>query len=253
MQEPISQSISDNNAAHFRFERDDVFARIASRYDLLSDIFSLYIHRHWKRKVAQEISTHEWQLLLDSASGTGDIVLRIVRNLKNLRNRRIIASDVSEAMLSIAHEKLPLSTNLSLVQLDAHSMPSIVDSSIDLYSISLGLKICNRTKVFQEAIRVLRPGGTFISLEASNIPFRLAHRAYLLYMRLCMPILGWIATGGDASAYRYLLAGIEDFPAAEALADEMRAAGFENVHFKRLSLGIVAIHVGKKSSGQLPN
>jgi ubiquinone/menaquinone biosynthesis C-methylase UbiE len=61
-----------------------------------------------------------------------------------------------------------------------------------------------------------------------------------------MPVLGWLATGGDASAYKYLLHGIREFPTAEALAGEIARHGFEEVRFERLSLGIVAIHMGRK-------
>jgi ubiquinone/menaquinone biosynthesis C-methylase UbiE len=57
-----------------------------------------------------------------------------------------------------------------------------------------------------------------------------------------MPLIGWLATGGDASAYIYLLNGIRGFPSAEALAIELEAIGFERVEFERLSFGIVAIH-----------
>ena len=63
--------------------------------------------------------------------------------------------------------------------------------------------------------------GRLIVLEASNIPWRFLQQAYLLYMSVCMPVLGWLATGGDASAYRYLLHGIKGFPSAEQLAAEI--------------------------------
>jgi demethylmenaquinone methyltransferase / 2-methoxy-6-polyprenyl-1,4-benzoquinol methylase len=65
-------------------------------------------------------------------------------------------------------------------------------------------------------------------------------------MALCLPVVGWVATGGDASAYRYLLRGIAAFPDAEGLAAELRDAGFEQVRFERLTLGVAAIHVARK-------
>ncbi|HET9909156.1 MAG TPA: class I SAM-dependent methyltransferase, partial [Anaerolineales bacterium] len=113
---------------------------------------------------------------------------------------------------------------------------------------SLGLKICDRAKVLSEALRVLRPGGRFIALEASDIVWSWLHRAYLHYMMFTMPVIGWIATGGDSSAYKYLLKGIRGFPGAEAFAAELSTVGFEDISFERLSLGIVAIHRARKPS-----
>ena len=150
-------------------------------------------------------------------------------------------------MLAIAQRRLAAhSRKVQLRQLDAEAMSSIADGSVDAYSISLGLKICNRRRALNEAFRILRPGGRLIVLEASNIPWRPLQRAYLAYMSVCMPALGWLATGGDASAYRYLLLGIREFPSAEALAAEIREHGFDEVIFERQSLGIVAIHTARK-------
>jgi ubiquinone/menaquinone biosynthesis C-methylase UbiE len=99
---------------------------------------------------------------------------------------------------------------------------------------------------YKEALRILRPGGGLVILEASNIPWTWLHNLYLLYMRLCIPIIMWIATGGDTSAYSYLLEGIEKNATAEELAGELGAIGITEVSFERLSLGIVAIHVARK-------
>jgi ubiquinone/menaquinone biosynthesis methyltransferase len=223
-----------------------VFGRIADRYDLLCDLFSLGIHRLWKRAVAREIAKHPWQVLLDGATGTGDIMLRVLA-LGPVGERSIIASDVSSRMMAIAARRLGSHQGrVSFETLDLESMPTIPSGSVDAYSISLGLKICDRAKALREAYRVLRPGGRLITLEASTIPSRFVHACYLTYMSVCMPALGWLATGGDASAYKYLLEGIRGFPGAEELSEEMRAIGFTGVAARRLSLGIVAIHVATR-------
>ena len=244
---PTSPASEHLNAAEFSTSSDDVFGRIASRYDLLCDLFSFWIHRIWKRRVAAVVASEPWAELLDAASGTGDIVLRILNHQGSEPPGHILASDISPQMLAIAKQRFERSgRSVTLRKLDAHSMPSVATHSMDVYSISLGLKICDRQTVLYEAKRILKPGGRLIVLEASNIPLRWLHRVYLCYMTTCMPIIGWVATGGDASAYKYLLKGIREFPTAEALADEIRQVGFADVSFQRLSLGIVAIHVARK-------
>jgi demethylmenaquinone methyltransferase / 2-methoxy-6-polyprenyl-1,4-benzoquinol methylase len=246
---PQSQGLL--NAATFSPDRDDVFGRIASRYDLLCDLFSLGIHRYWKRRVAALIASEPWNDLLDAASGTGDIVLRVLNRREPSGSRRVVACDISPPMLAIARRRLArLSHLVELRVMDARSMPEVATNSVDLYTMSFGLKICDRAAVLREAMRVLKPGGRLVILEASNIRFEWMQRAYLRYMSICMPVIGWLATGGDASAYRYLLQGIHEFPTAERLAEEIRDFGFREVFFQRLSLGIVAIHTARKQEDE---
>jgi demethylmenaquinone methyltransferase/2-methoxy-6-polyprenyl-1,4-benzoquinol methylase len=235
------------NAASFDSRADDVFGRIAGRYDVLCDLFSFGIHRLWKRRVAHLIAQEPWSGMLDAAAGTGDVVLRVIKHYPSLNGREILVSDISPEMLRIAQRRAGSSlSQLNFQVLDAHALAEIPDQSFDLYSISLALKICDRERALREAYRVLKPGGRLIALEASAIVGPWMHRLYLVYMNVCMPLIGWIATGGDASAYRYLLKGVEEFPDAERLAEEMRDLGFADVAFERMSLGIVAIHTARK-------
>ncbi len=244
----MSQDTDIKNAADFHTQADDIFGRIAGRYDLLCDLFSIGIHRIWKREVAKTIALEKWDSLLDTATGTGDIVLRVIALQPANSSRKIVASDISPQMLKIAKRRLGdnLGQSLHLELLDAENLREFESGSFDCYSMSLGLKICNRKAALEEALRVLKPGGRIVILEASNIFLPWLHKAYLYYMQLCMPFIGWIATGGDSSAYKYLLQGIQEFPSAEELKSELETLGFKEVTFRRLSLGIVAIHTGRK-------
>ena len=235
------------NAAAFKATHDDVFSRIAGRYDVLCDLFSLFIHRAWKRHMAQRVLTLRWRTMLDAAAGTGDISLRVRHGLSAADDRDITVSDICQPMLTVAERRAGRhAPSLNFRIMDAEAAPEIESNSIDLYTISFAMKICDRARVLAEAYRVLRPGGTFICMEASEIPFRPLHRAYLAYMNLCLPAIGYLATGGDHSAYEYLLRGIHDFPDAPEFAEEIAAQGFADVRYQRLSLGIVAMHEARK-------
>src|SRR5262245_39686288 len=96
---------SSTNAAAFAAARDDVFARIAGRYDVLCDVFSLFIHRAWKRGMAQRVLALPWSDMLDAAAGTGDIALRVAQGTVPADGRRIVVSDICQPMLAIAERR----------------------------------------------------------------------------------------------------------------------------------------------------
>jgi ubiquinone/menaquinone biosynthesis C-methylase UbiE len=98
----------------------------------------------------------------------------------------------------------------------------------------------------REVYRVLRPGGRFYCLEAARINVPGLHTLYLAYMSWCMPLIGSIATGGDRSAYLYLLRGVRDFPDQKTLDAELLAAGYTAVTWRNMTLGIVALHEAGK-------
>lgn len=240
-----------DNSARFDPHADDVFARIASKYDYLCDIFSLGAHRLWKRRMSAEISSNKNGKILDMASGTGDIALRVAKTLETTKSKAtVIASDICPAMLDIAERKArsrSISKSiLSFELLDAHDLRTIADNSIDIYALSFAMKICDRDKLIPEALRVLKPNGILYCLEASRIPFKPVHWAYLKYMEWCIPVIARIATGGDRSAHDYLLKGIHDMPDQKNFKAELETYGFHKVSFKNLSFGIIALHKAQK-------
>jgi len=245
---PAGAGASKGNAASFDPAADNVFARIAGRYDRLCDLFSLRIHRYWKSHMAAAIARHPGTVVLDVASGTGDIPLRVIRSLRSASGspRTLWITDLCPEMLAIARRKLAGRSEVKHAIADGHALSEFPANSVDLYSISFGMKICDRRRILAEAFRVLKPGGTFFCLEAARMPFAPLHTLYLAYMRWCLPTIARIATGGDASAYDYLVKGIHEFPAQRAFCAEMEGYGFRDVAYRNLTLGIVALHSGSK-------
>lgn len=236
-------SLSSDNAAAFDPATDDVFARIADRYDRLCDVFSVLAHRLWKSRMAARMAREGCVLALDLASGTGDIPVRLLRRAGG--PQRILVTDICPQMLAQAERKLAGAARAELRRIDARAI-DLPDASVDVCSISFGMKICDRGRVVAEAYRVLKPGGVFYCLEAARIPFEPLHQLYLAYMAWCLPLIARIATSGDPSAYDYLLRGIHEFPAQAAFARELEEHGFADVSYENLTLGIVAIHRGVK-------
>jgi demethylmenaquinone methyltransferase/2-methoxy-6-polyprenyl-1,4-benzoquinol methylase len=100
----MMDAVSQTNAAAFDAGLDDVFTRIAGRYDRLCDVFSLLAHRYWKATMARQIAGDRGLTVLDVASGTGDIALRVARR-KGGSDKAIVAGDICPAMLAIAKRK----------------------------------------------------------------------------------------------------------------------------------------------------
>jgi ubiquinone/menaquinone biosynthesis methyltransferase len=202
--------------------------------------------------MARQIASDRGSSVLDVASGTGDIAIRVARR-KDAADKIIVAGDICPAMLAIAKRKASHhAIRIDFRYLDAHEL-DVPDSSVDAYAISFGMKICDRVRVLQEAFRVLKPGGRIYCLEASRIPVSFVHAAYLRYMDWCLPLIASIATDGDRSAYDYLLRGIHDFPGAPLLAREIESFGFQNASYRYMTFGIVALHVAAKPvAGQSP-
>lgn len=243
-EQPAGLTGESGNAAGFASSADNVFSRIAGRYDLLCDLFSLGMHRLWKRGMAKRMARHPGAVVLDVASGTGDIPLRLLA--RGGAPKSLFVTDLCEQMLAIARRRLASAPNIAFAMVDAERMEGWAPESVDVYSISFGMKICDRQAVMEEAFRVLKPGGTFYCLEAARIQMPWLHALYLAYMGWCMPLIGRLATGGDASAYLYLLRGVREFPDQASFASELEATGFRDVSWRNMTFGIVALHEARK-------
>jgi demethylmenaquinone methyltransferase/2-methoxy-6-polyprenyl-1,4-benzoquinol methylase len=223
-----------------------VFASVANRYDLMNDLMSGGIHRLWKDALMDWLAPRPGQHLLDVAGGTGDVAFRFLARAG--AGARATVADLTQAMLDEGKRRAEagdLADRLDWVAADAMALP-FADASFDVYTISFGIRNVTRPEVaLAEAFRVLRPGGRLMVLEFSRIPNDLLQAAYDAYSFNVIPRMGQVVTG-DRDSYQYLVESIRKFPDQESFAAMIRAAGFEQVKYRNLSLGIAALHSGWK-------
>ncbi|MDA0368093.1 MAG: class I SAM-dependent methyltransferase [Proteobacteria bacterium] len=225
-----------------------VFDSVSGRYDVMNDVMSGGLHRLWKDTLVRRLRARPGQQVLDVAGGTGDIALRILRPFRDAApdaRPRVSVLDINEKMLRVGRDRgvdRGYVSGLEWACGDAQALP-LPDRSMDAYTVAFGIR--NMTDIaaaLREAYRVLRPGGHFLCLEFSRVAPLLAP-AYDAYSLRVLPVMGRLIAR-DAESYRYLAQSIRTFPAQDAFAEMIGAAGFGRVSFTNLSGGIVALHSG---------
>lgn len=211
----------------------DLFATIARRYDLLNDIMSVGLHRRWKRRLVELAG--EPRDVLDLCCGTGDIALRF--------RARVVGVDFTEEMLRVAATRG--NSEVSWIRADALRLP-FVDESFDAVSVGYGLRnLSDIEQGLREVLRVLRPGGKFVSLDfgkPESAPFR---ALYFGYLRIVLPILGRMFCG-DPDTHGYILTSLRNYPAQRGIKEMMTSQGYRDCGFEEFWLGSMAINYGSK-------
>ncbi|ESW78849.1 MULTISPECIES: bifunctional demethylmenaquinone methyltransferase/2-methoxy-6-polyprenyl-1,4-benzoquinol methylase UbiE [unclassified Mesorhizobium] len=227
---------------------NDVFHKVANRYDLMNDLMSAGLHRLWKDAMVTWLNPPKrpgWKVL-DVAGGTGDIALRIVDASQG--NAHATVLDINGSMLSVGRdraEKKGLSGNTDFVEANAEELP-FTDSTFDAYTIAFGIRNVPRIDVaLTEAFRVLKPGGRFLCLEFSEVEMPLLDKVYEAWSFNAIPQIGKMVTG-EGEPYSYLVESIRKFPNQQNFAAMITRAGFERVSFRNYSGGIAALHSGWK-------
>lgn len=246
---------SDRKSTHFGFRTVDedqkagmvhgVFTNVASKYDVMNDAMSMGIHRLWKDAMMDWLAPRPGQRLLDVAGGTGDISFRF---LKRAPGAEAVVCDMTEQMLVEGRKRAEaarLADRLDWVVGDAMALP-FADNTFDVYTISFGIRNVTRiTEALSEAFRVLRPGGRIMVLEFSQLPNPMMQKLYDLYSFNVIPVMGKVIAN-DRDSYQYLVESIRQFPDQETFAGMIRAAGFEQVKYRNLTMGVAALHSGWK-------
>ncbi len=225
---------------------DDVFHKVARRYDLMNDLMSGGLHRAWKSDLVTAINPPRSDRpfhLLDVAGGTGDIAARVIE--AGGSGTRATVADINADMLAVGRERAEQAAQdrIDFTDGNAEALP-FPDRSFDAVSIAFGIRNVPRIETaLAECYRVLKPGGHFVCLEFSAVDVPGLDALYERYSFDVIPALGRMVAG-DAESYRYLVESIRRFPKPEAFAAMIRKAGFSRVSHRVMTGGIVAMHSG---------
>ena len=226
---------------------NEVFSKVAERYDQMNDLMSAGLHRLWKDDFVAMLNPPRGQAPfhhLDVAGGTGDIAFRIAR--VGGPNVRVTVTDISPEMVGEGRKRAEADGLLGRCSFsvgNAEALP-FPDKSFDGYTIAFGIRnVTHIDRALAEAYRVLKPGGRFLCLEFSQVDVPLLDRLYDAYSFTVIPAVGKVVTG-DGHPYRYLVESIRTFQKQDDFKAMIVAAGFSNVSYRNLTGGVVAIHSG---------
>ena len=240
--ETVSFGYSQVDPAEKTRRVGDVFASVAKRYDVMTDLMSAGMHRVWKDDFVRALKPRAGETILDMAGGTGDIAFRIAAS-----GADVTVADINPAMLDVGIERAAARGLTSLVwRTENAEILSFPDRSFDAYTIAFGIRnVTDIPAALAEAHRVLRFGGRFFCLEFSTTTWPGFGEIYDLYSEKLVPRIGK-AVAGDADSYRYLIESIRRFPRMPEFAAMIEAAGFATVKYRPILGGAVAIHSGWK-------
>lgn len=223
---------------------EKMFDTISTDYDGLNRVISFGIDVKWRKKVVALVHAQKPDLVLDIATGTGDLAI----NLAKTGATKIIGLDISEGMLAVGRKKIAkehLSERIDMIQGDSEALP-FEDHCFDAITVAFGVRNFENLELgLSEILRVLKPGGLFVILETSvptKFPFKQGYSAYTKYL---LPLIGKIFSK-DQDAYSYLSESAAAFPHGEKFNNILREIGFTNVDNKPQTLGVATIYTASK-------
>jgi demethylmenaquinone methyltransferase / 2-methoxy-6-polyprenyl-1,4-benzoquinol methylase len=222
-----------------------MFATIATRYDLLNHLLSGNIDKRWRRVTASWLRDNlppGEVRILDVACGTGDLSLTLFQTT----GARVVGADFCRPMLEIASKKaFLLKGAIPFVEADALNLP-FLNCSFEGATIAFGLRnLASIERGLRELLRVLKPGGQVAVLEFSQPVLPGFRAVFHFYFTKLLPFVGGLLSGSRA-AYEYLPSSVSRFPGQKELVSLMRRVGFEEVEYRNLTGGIAALHLGKR-------
>ena len=221
-----------------------MFNNIAKKYDFLNHFLSMGIDKLWRNKVVSILKKHQPKIILDVATGTGDLAITALK----LKPKKITGIDISTGMLEIGKQKIKkrdVEDIIELLEGDSENI-QFPNHSFDAAIVAFGVRnFENLQKGLSEIHRVLKPGSVFIVLEFSKPNKFPIKQVYNMYFTNILPFIGKLFSK-DNSAYTYLPQSVNAFPEGTAFLEKLKDVGFHNVKENRLSFGIASIYVAEK-------
>jgi demethylmenaquinone methyltransferase/2-methoxy-6-polyprenyl-1,4-benzoquinol methylase len=222
-----------------------MFNNISGKYDFLNHFLSAGIDRRWRKKAIAALKDIQPKIILDVATGTGDLALEAQKQLKP---EKIIGIDIAVKMLDIGRGKINkkgLDEIITLEEGDSEKLP-FEDNSFDAVIVAFGVRnFANVEKGLQEMIRVLRPGGKCVILEFSKPKVFPVKQLYNFYFSSILPGIGRL-TSKDKKAYSYLYESVQAFPEGKDFEQLLQKSGLNHTTCEALTMGICSIYSGTK-------
>lgn len=223
-----------------------MFDDIAARYDLLNRIISLGLDQSWRRKTVAALEIQPGQRVLDLATGTADLAVRVARTVDSVH---VVGLDPSGNMLAVGHTKVDaegLSDRVALVRGDAQHLP-FSDGSFDHVCMAFGIRnVPDRAQALREMARITRPGGRIAILELAEPRDGALSGLARLHVHHVVPWLGSLLSG--SREYRYLQRSIAAFPPAAEFCQTMEQSGLRVLRCEAMTLGVATLYVATPST-----
>jgi demethylmenaquinone methyltransferase/2-methoxy-6-polyprenyl-1,4-benzoquinol methylase len=234
-----------NNPEAKKTQVTHMFNGISKSYDLLNRIITLGIDTLWRKRLIELVKKERHELVLDIATGTGDLVLALAK----LDTEKIIGLDLSPGMLEIGKQKVKakgLENRIDMQLGDSEALP-YQSASFDVVTIAFGVRNFEHLeKGLEEILRVLKPKGTLVILETAVPKNKIFKAFYLFYTQQIMPFIGKLFSK-DRSAYQYLSDSAAAFPCGKDFNNILEKIGFIEVEDFPQTLGVSSIYFAKKS------
>ena len=235
---------NQNNPETKKKQVTQMFNGISRSYDLLNRVITLGVDVIWRKRVVRLIKKNKHQVLLDIATGTGDLVLA----LSKLKTKKIIGLDISPGMLEIGKQKVKaqgLDRRIEMQLGDSEAL-SFENDTFDGVTIAFGVRNFEHLDLgLQEIYRVLKPQGALVILETAVPQNPILKSLYSLYTQKVMPFIGKLFSK-NRTAYQYLSDSAAAFPCGKAFNNILKKNGFIAVEDFPQTLGVASIYFAKK-------